>query len=195
MASWVRAPAVQMWDPSSNPLRHTKSRVWPCACLYHSTVEGWRQASLGLVHCQPRSRFSDRPCLKRIGRSAKYPPLASTGPVSLCTGTHRDTLRSGMRCIWTWAAGEPTVERRMVSSKFQPLLPIVLIFWSGCWQWARCGIDFCLLAATGAPMPGCLNRKKNHVGIVGQPRREQGSEGRPWYETCVAIGSRCCRDI
>lgn len=67
MTSWVRASAVQMWGPSSNPQHYTKSRVWP---LLAFTAALWRGAdklfTMGLVHCQPHSRFGDRPCLKRI---------------------------------------------------------------------------------------------------------------------------------
>lgn len=84
MASWVRASAVQMWGPSSNPQHHTKSRVWPCACLYRSTVEGWRQAVHSGACSLPASLQVQR---QRVIHILLWPPRA----LCLCALAHIET--------------------------------------------------------------------------------------------------------
>lgn len=101
MASWVRASAVQMWGPSSNPQHHTKSRVWPCACLYCSTVEGWRQAVHNRACSLPASLQVQR---QRVINILFWPPQALCFSALAHIETHtkkRESVHLNMGC---WGA-------------------------------------------------------------------------------------------
>lgn len=74
-----------------SPAPHKKPSMTLCLPLPQHC--GGVETSLTGACSLPASLQAQRPTLSEENKaeSAKYPPLASTGPVSLCTGTHRDT--------------------------------------------------------------------------------------------------------
>lgn len=123
-----------------------------------------------------------RPTLSQENKaeSDKYSPLASTGPVSLCTGTHRNTHpEAGCGASEHGLLGSPQYKGEQClpnsspSSQQSSFLVGMLAVGSVCNGFLSAGSHLSPDAWVSEP------QKQKYVGIVGQPRREQGSGGRP----------------